>query len=301
VHARLAGVERGFVFDVRDLAHPYVEVPHDAIPTLGPFARSELLDFVDPQGAAADPTNLLVFHATPLGSEYRVAYRDGGVPASPAVGAPQNIQLLTCRPNTANTMIPQLTKNWIEALISGHFNTLTNNKSVVWFQASLYFHAKTTTPPMFGMTGLRHDAPRRLRVRGDGIAPGAWLKLYAPKQSDITTATKTTPPTTTPTEVTHTVAFELPLHPGRDENGDLVWETAEEFESLYIYDMLNGGPNNFRAQLAIDLPNHPGFLQIVNLDLFEPMKWNWWFVEVRNDRNDPSTFANGGWQRILIE
>jgi hypothetical protein len=299
VHARLAGVERGLWYDVTNAARPYVEQAQSDLTPIGPFSRSELIALVSPSGG--DPDNLLVFQSTALGSERRTAYLDGGVPPKLATQRPRNIVLLPSRPDTANVAVPRMTRNWLDGMTGGLFNTLFNNKSVIWFQVSLLEHAASASVPSFGLTGYRHDAPRRLRVRADDVKQGAWLRLYAPIRGDITTATKTTPPTTVPNPGRNPTAFEMPLHPAIDANGSLVWETAEELDTLQMFAMLNGGPNNPTVALALQNPNHQAFQQQFSTDLMQPLLWNWWYVEVVNDRADSSKTASGGWQRLTVD
>jgi hypothetical protein len=277
---------------------PYVEqVPAGQSP-IGPFSRAELLALAGP---SADPTNLLVFQSTALGSERRTASLEGGLPGKLASQRPSGITLLPCRPIAANAAVPLMTRNWLDGMIGGLFNTLSNNKSVIWFQVSLKQHAASAPVPSFGFPGYRHDAPRRLRVSATDVKQGAWLRLYAPIRADILTASKTTPPTTVPNPTRNPIAFEMPLYPAVDASGNVTWETAEEIEPLFYYAMLNGGSNNQAVALALQNPNNPGFQQIVTTDLMQPLLWNWWYVEVQNDRADASKTGSGGWQRLTID
>jgi len=153
----------------------------------------------------------------------------------------------------------------------------------------------------FGLTELRSDAPRRLRVKGDGIVPGAWLKIHAPANQDISKFTKDAPPTRPFLSEEHPFAFELPIFPARDSGGQLVWETAVEFENRFLFGMMNGGPNNALVDRALDKPGDAQVLKVVEFDVFKPQQWNWWWVTVQNDRNDPDSKSEGSWQRLIIE
>lgn len=90
---------------------------------------------------------------------------------------------------------------------------------------------------LYGLTELRHEAPRRLAVAGDGILPGAVLRLFVPYS--------TTPPVPTgPLGQITTIEFKLPIHATNESlpDGRRVWQTAAEFEPLVIYAFMLGGP-----------------------------------------------------------
>jgi hypothetical protein len=299
VHARICDTLRGYYFDLGNTNYPYVEELQPGLPPLGRFSRAELLAFVAP--STGDPDNLLVFQSTALGSERRIAYVLGGLPADLPTNTPSGIVLLAMRPSTAHVGIGGMTRNWLDGFFDGRFNTLTNNKSIVYCQISLLQHAASAVPSSFGLTAARPDAPRRFVVKGSAIQRGAWLRLYAPTASDEATATETTPPTTTPSPSTHPLALELPLHPARDAGGQLVWQTDVELESRFVYALLNGGPNNPVVLLALQEPNDPSLVQIPTTDLMQPLRWNWWYVEVMNDRDDPAKTGIGGWQRLTVD
>jgi hypothetical protein len=244
---------------------------------------------------------VLIFQATALGSDRRVAYLDGGVPPSATAEAPANVQLLPCPTNTANRDAPRMTLHWTIPNLVTFFHRLTSNQSLTWYEFSLMTYTKTAQPKGFGLTELKADAPRRLRVKGDGIARGAWIQIYAPVSDDISKLTKDAPPTRPFLYEEHTFAFELPIFPARNSGGELVWETAVEFENRFLLGMMNGGPNNVLAARALDKPGDPQVLKVLEFDVFKPQQWNWWWVTVQNDRNDPSTKSAGSWQRLIIE
>ena len=91
----------------------------------------------------------------------------------------------------------------------------------------------------YGVSTLRHEAPRRLRVRGDDIVTGAKLLLSVPwpvlPYSGL-------PPSDPAARATFpTLTLELPIYPTDDVvGGQSVWETAVELDPLWAYALMLG-------------------------------------------------------------
>jgi len=148
----------------------------------------------------------------------------------------------------------------------------------------------------FGLDVVRHDAPRRLAIAGRRIRHGARLSLHVPVGAG------TPPDTTLPPGAkgqVETTKLTLPIHPTgeRLEDGRPVWETTVELEPMIYYGLMLGGPGapgvlaTFEDfDLEIPDPPPPG--------LFDPMNWNWHFVEVENA---DGTVGIGRWQRLTLD
>ena len=306
IHARIDGVQRGFWFDPTNASTPYREEAQPGLPPLGPFNRVAFLDHLH-NALGVDPTNLLTFHMTPLGSSRRVARVQGGLAFPLGGGSPSNLQLLPSPTNTANAIVPSITTFWanqVNALLPFMNNPVTIRQiaSEVQYQLSLVNHA----PNGFGLTQLRREAPRRFRVSGDGILDGAFLWLYGANPSDVVNQ----PPTSTPSPATNPINFALPIYPGRDGQGNLIWETNAELDSNLMLALLNGLGASSNASLAFLAPSLPTFISttggqnqylIINNDLMQPMINNWYYVQVVNFTSTGLTVGNGGWQRLTIE
>lgn len=313
VATRLAGLTRGFWYDVRSFATtPYTEEGN--VTPLAPMSRATLLAF------AATSGNVLVFQSTPLGSARRVARPRGGLPAALGGGPPAALVLQGCKPGTANVEVPLLQVNWFDtftfgATIPGNVGTgfasrldlnIGNNKSLVWFQASLIHHAATAVPAGFGLTGFHHEPPRRFVVTGTGIQEGALLRLYLPKASDF----GATAPTGVPNSSTHPHPIEVPIYAAEiPDTGAVEWQSAVEIEPYQLFALMNGGRASSEVQNAKLIPDSldtlsPPLIPTTSgsTDYFRPLERNWYYVEVVNDPANPSTTtAAGGWQRLTIQ
>ena len=181
---------------------------------------------------------------------------------------------------------------------------LANSASVTHYQVSLVNQA----PGGFGLSQLRHEAPRRFRVTGDGIDDGAFLILYSPNTADIASAPAPgQPPTTVPNAGANPFNFVLPLYAGQDAQGDEIWETAAEMEPLFLLSLLNGGPASAAAVTAFFDPFNPMFFNatgyvMTTTDLMQPTVNNWYFLQVVNfTAGGGIGIGTGGWQRLTIQ
>ncbi len=318
VHARLNQNVRGFWYDVTmppPSNKPYHEIAQPGQAALNPLTTIELLNFLD-ASMTVDVTNLLTFHFTPLGSSRRVARIQGGLGTPLAGSAPTNVVLQPGPTNTANVDVPKMVLEWLDLIttqLQGVFaqvflDRAPNAPSVALFELSLVNHAPATaTPPRFGMSALRHEAPRRFQVTGTGIKEGAYLWVYAPVPGDIATATATTPPTTTPNAASNPLYFLMPLYPARIGAAQtLVWETGVELEPLQLLFQMNGGWANPTAVTAFFDPGNSQFFDgagnilMRTQNQLDPAKHNWHYVQVVNITPAGPVFSAGSWQRLTI-
>jgi DNA-binding beta-propeller fold protein YncE len=274
-------------------------------PGLTPFAVLPL-----PSG----PADSLVLLATPAGSQRRVANPAGGGEGGiPFVVQPANVDLLPMTPNTAYAPVPGFVKNWSPPSAPGAPPGLDPNdaffflkpvrlngvavgevfaKTVRLFQYGLLDGQNAVS---YGVASLRHEAPRRLRVRGNDILTGARLLLSIPNPPPGYGGPPPSDPNAQPTFPTLTI--ELPLHATDQLSaGRPVWETAAELAPIVAYTLMLGGPGapgvaetmddvgvceylGIPCQVAEPDPNTLGPPYPLP---FDPDDWNWHKVEVRN-------------------
>ncbi len=286
VHAWIDGELRGFWYDVSAEPPVYRQEPQ------GPsLTRHDLF------GLLQDVEDRLVLIGTPLGSERRVASPSGN--ANPITGAsPTSLTLQGMRPNTAYRDVPLMTQLWDhDSLILGPgpgFLSSLFLHTVRVFQGGLIEDGSEANG--FGLDVVRHDAPRRLAIAGRQIRHGARLVLHVP------VGTGSPPDTTLPPNAegqVRTTKMSLPIYPTdqRLADGRPVWETAVELEPIVYYGLMLGGsgaPGVLSTFTDFDLviadPPPPG--------LFDPMNWNWHFVEVENA---DGTIGVGRWQRLTLD
>lgn len=289
VQAFTGGGERGFWYDVSASPPGYREEPFVSGAPL--LSRQELT-------ALVTGSNRLVVLGTPVGSERRVAAPSGKAPALPS-SRPADLVLLPMVPNVAYENVPNLTENW-----DGFDNQGLPNPSLFVHTLRIYQQVllqDAASEGAFGLTGLRHDAPRRFQVKGQDITHGAKLHLF------LTNDANGPPDLNLPPEQQDLAFIEiiLPLHPVEDGDPSLVegerkWQTAVEMEPIIYYAMMLGGGGAPFVLLAYQdenfvIPDPPptGF--------FKPLEWNWYYVRAVNadDVNGDKT-GDGGWQRLTL-
>jgi len=286
----LAAAERGFWFDPR--IDRYVEEPAGAVLT-----RAALLGLV---GGG----DYLTFTATPLGSERRIAAPDGQPFKSDTPGTPpSNLDLQPMLPNTANVDIPTQTLLWAD---------LNNQlqESIFVHTLRIYQNTLSTLTPQFGLPEVRHEAPRRLRVAGTDIRPGAQLHLFTmdfpdgqPLPFPLPTINPSGPLTQVPTR-----RSVFPLYPTDETlaDGRQVWETAVELDPLTWTMMMLGWEDApgvrtvFNDQwvepTGFQFPDPP---DAQTLAFFDPLGYNRHYVRVVNE--DTSQGDAGTWQPLTIQ
>jgi YVTN family beta-propeller protein len=256
LRARIAGETKGYWFDLSTDPPSYSEVG-------GWTSRSRASLLAD----LRSQDDVLVLEATPVGSERRVAAPSGVAGWLPGP-APTGLALAPMAPSSAWAQVPRLRKNWRRGTGPDDFNwdgeivsgvpapEPRSLKALRIFQAALIEKA-----PQFGLTALRHEAPRRFAVHGNNIRLGARLLLRHAFAAGSET-------------------IEMPLFPtDRVDAGRRRWETTVEADPRLLYVLLLGGPQAPEVQAAlrgeIAEPPPPS--------AFDPIGWNRWTATVRNE------------------
>lgn len=287
VYARIGGAETGYWFDLTAAPAPAYREEGSA-PGI----------FIDRASLLALPAQLrdrIVFQATPLGSERRVAALDGK-PAALAGAAPSALELRPMVPNTANAQVPSLRKNWDPNAppglefqwMNGAVPTPPFPKAIRLMQHGLVSDGQG----QYGLTALRHEAPRRFAVAGHDILPGATLRLFVP-------ASAVAPNPSGPLSQIPTIELVLPLHPTAQTLGDgrRVWESAVEAEPLVVYELLLGGPLAPGMPAVLDPVQVLAAAEPPAAGTFDPHGFNWHYVRVKNPDGQE---GDGGWQRLRL-
>ena len=280
VRGRIAGATSGWWFDPR--SDQFIAEPGG-----GAISLNTLV------GLRSGDQDRLVFIVTPLGSERRLAAPSGQ--ASSMNGpAPSNVTVLPMLPNTAYELVPQLTKNWVAGPAADDF-TWTNPflptplfpKSLRLMQAGLINDAGGA----FGLGNFRHDAPRRIRVAGTGILPGAVVHVHVPWDNAVPIPNPSGPLTQLTTR-----KLTVPIYPTSvTVEGAPVWESAVELEPLAYYVMMCGGPfapgvPEALADIGDQIPENP-------TGMFQPLTYNWHYFQVENPGGQ---ISDVGWVPIEI-
>lgn len=270
VFTRNGGVERGYWFDPRDSRY-YEEG------ATGWLDRAGLLALASPTGA----DNVVIAQATPTGSERRVASLSG-VPTVLTGPAPvaASIELLPMAPQTFWVDVASLSGNWDpnHPTLPFSWNTTTSGPEPVSMKSIR--ELQTTVAGLFGMPAnpLRHEPPRRLRVIGDNIRPGARLGIGMARQSPGTWPAQDVWFDLTPTSYT--------------QGGKTVWETAEELDPMHTMAWLNGGywaPGVAKVMLA----------DYTGIAMLDPNAWNLYSVAVLNEDNTLGLAPT--WQPLRVQ
>ena len=295
----------------------YVEEPGFAQYSLG-----------DLRNLLVAPEDSITFLTVPLGSERRVA-APTGIAGTYLQWTPANVALETMVPDTAYSVVPSLRDNWVPDdappnILAGAapFTFLEpDGMDEVFTQAIRLFQyglLDGQNAASYGVSQLRHEAPRRLRVRGESIVTGAKLLLSVPYPTLPYNGLPPSDPTAQPTFPT--VTLELPIYPTDDLVwGQTVWETAVEVEPIWAYALMLGGPraphpantslstvqntiDTVICQQLDDLAGLPPFCNQFGLPTtiaisepvgpgnhvppialpYDPDHWNWFKVVVRN-------------------
>ncbi len=269
VYTRNGGVERGYWFDPRDSRY-YEEGGTTSLD------RAGLLALANPVGSG----NVVIAQATPTGSERRVASLSGTAAVlTGAAPAADSIQLRPMVPNTFFNGLASLSGNWDPSHPTLPF---TWNPAIGPEPVSMRSirELQTSLTGLFGMPAspLRHEPPRRLRVIGENIRPGARLGIGMALQ-------------TAGSFPIQQVWFDLA--PTSYTVGDMaVWETAEELEPIHTMAWLHGGYWS------------PGVAQVMLADytgvpLLTPGTWNQYLVAIENEDSTLGIATN--WQPMTLQ
>lgn len=292
VVGRIGGLDRGYWLDLSQGTVMYQLEGSSAVP----IPRADVL------AQAVATRDRLVFIATPLGSERRVA-SVSGTPATLSGSTPSAIELMPAPTNTANAPIPTLRNNWDPnpTAASGSpvptpFNWVSGIPEPPFLKAiRLLQHGLITDgQSLYGLSMTRHEASRRFAVAGNGILPGAVLRLFMPFSG-------TQPNSAGPPSQMATIEFQFPIFPTSEVllDGRRVWQTAVEVEPLVIYEMMLGGPLAPGVANAVDPLTVHAISEPPPLAFFNPHGWNWHYVKVLNP--DKVSEGDGGWQRLTLK
>jgi len=305
VTGRLFGTDVGFFYVPNTGGQPGVFI---SMLTASVFTSPQLLGFV---GQTAG--DVLVFTATPLGMERLIATPGTSIPAMGGP-APSNLQIETMVPMTAYEIVPSFQKN-VDPLdnrstvfsgpmafgFNGPDHTPWQEKSFRILQAG--FKNSIGSPQNPSTVVLNHEPPRRFRVSGNDIRPGAVLCLHIP-----TTAPNGPNP--------DWKMIELPLYPSdKVDNGRRIWETAVEADNVMAGVFANGGwwspgidqkkalsPTSVLTRKNTVVGNPPTYgpwNQLNTINIFKRAVWNNYRIEVVNEDGTRSgLFTN---QAINIE
>ncbi len=253
VHARSGGVERGFWYDL--LANP---------PAYREEGTANLLSRAQILALAFGPDAVVIAQATPLGNERRIAALSGVATPLTGAAAPSAIVLEAMAPNSAYVDVPRFTGNLLP-------NALPY--SSVWSLRRL----QDSVIGQFGVPGPRHEPPRRFRISGEHLRPGARLALGIAAGNA---------PTQGPLEIL--VAELYPTE--RFVEGRRIWETEVELDAAQTYALLNGG---HWAPSVTDV-----LLRRTTSPTLQPLAWNHYWVAVSNE--DGTFGAAPSWQPLTI-
>ncbi len=281
------------------------------------------LTSVDVLNLFTDPQDTIVTMSVPLGSERRVASLFGPPVPPPLNLQPQNVALVGLATNTAYVDVPSFDDNWIpdwwtnaslppgtttppstyfSFVFPDHFVSSTQqtpvddvfSKTLRLYQFGL-LDGQNGSGVSYGLPRLRHEAPRRLRVRGDLILMGATLQFSIPDPPagwlggpPSGWAALSNPPMR---------GVEIPLHPtALTSEGKPVWETCVEFDPLVTYQLMLGGlaaPGVAATITDVNSSTHnattPAIVEPTPASGAQPFAlpylpndWNWYRIAVRN-------------------
>lgn len=194
-------------------------------------SRADLIAMLSDNTALRKDT--LVFTATPLGSERRVASLSGSA-THPDNSSPAAPDLIGTTPNTSNLIVldsafPSTTDS------NGGLLTWTNSSPFVFPDKQRVMEHFRAQCMALGQvpSSIVHDAPRRLRFTGPDFREGGKILFGIPLVE----------PDASPVDGEF-VFLTLPIYPTEAEHEEQqVWETNVEFEPFFLYMLLLGGPN----------------------------------------------------------
>ncbi len=263
VYTRNAGLERGYWFDVTATPPVYREEG-----TSNVLNRGQVL------ALAVGTDAVVIAQGTPLGTERRWASSAGS--ATLLTGnAPSNVTVLPMAPNTAYVDVASFNLN---------LNLNAVPPSSTWalrtLQQSVLDSALSPFGLSFGVPAPRHEPPRRFRVTGDDIRPGA-LMLFGFAAG--------TAPASFPIQI-----LELEIFPTDrfTSTGERIWESEAEIDAAHTLALLNGG---YWAPDVVDV-----LLRTNSAPNLDPVNWNHYLVGVLNE--DLTLGASTtNWQRLRVQ
>lgn len=258
VYTRQNGVVRGYWFDTTLTPPAYREEG-----TNNTLTRQALL------ALSVGAGNVVIAQGTPLGTERRWSNPNGiATLISNPSSVPANLVLENMAPNTAYVDIPKFNLN---------LNVGSPPDSSIWSLRTL--QQSIVTAGGMGVPAVRHEPPRRFRVTGDNIRPGA--KLLLGLASGTTAASF-------PVQV-----MTLELYPTtHTSNNRQIWETNAELDAMHTFALLNGG------YWAPDVANV--MLRTNGSPSLKPVLWNQYLVAVLNE-DGALGFNLSNWQVLRIQ
>jgi hypothetical protein len=257
VYTRSNSTVRGYWYDTTLATPGYREEG-----TTNVITRAALLALCAATG------DVVIAQATPLGTERRWSNPNGiaTLISNPSL-APASIVLENMAPNTAFVDIPKFNQN---------LNLSAPPSSSIWTQRTL----QNSVRGNFGVPqNLRHEPPRRFRVTGDNIRPGAKLLLGIASGSN---------PASLPVEI-----MVMEIYPTTHQSGGRqIWETLAELDPTQSFALLNGGywaPDV--AKVLLRLTSAPALL---------PLQWNNYLVAIQNE-DGTLGFDITNWQPLRIQ
>ena len=209
VHACFSGDYHGYWYDPRSLGFREelsTSISSNVYPLIG---AGSLLEKLNQQ------RDRLIVYATPLGTERRMAHPLGN-PTVMTGAEPGLIEWLELAPNSAYADVSKFTQ-----FFPGRNMTASSTNMVT-------IAAMQNT---FGVSP-RHEPPRRLRIAGQFIRPGAVLEIALDG------------------DCSDPYDIRLPLYATADrEDGNVVWTTAVEADALVYYGWLTAGNNQHAARV----------------------------------------------------
>ncbi len=271
-YVRANGVEKGYWFDVTVAPPAWREEGTNNL-----ISRTQLLN----SASAADGVVILI--ATPLGASRRWASATGvRTPISDTASPPGAANLLAMAPNTFYDQVSNFTGNL-------HWPNPPADSSI-WALRHLQ-NAVLLPPQIWGVTTRHHEPPRRFRVSGAHIRPGAKLLLGM---------------NTYPQGTGNPLAvLAMDLYPTRytDGNGNQVWETRQELDATMTMVLLDGGP--YRPEVVDVFLRTPA----ANPSLLNPGQWNDPTLANPTSGYHPTVWnedgtigpSTGNWQRLTVQ
>ena len=262
VYTRNGGVVKGYWYDVTGAVGSTGVYREEG--TTNTISRATLL------GLAVGTGNVVIAQGTPLGAERRWASANGvAAQIADTANPPNTITLENMAPNTA---FVDVTK----------FNLQLNlgmpvNSGSIWSQRTLQ---QTVAGGGWGVPAVRHEPPRRFRITGTNVRPGAKL-LFAMASG--------TTPASFPVQI-----MEMEIYPTRyASTGRRVWETNAELDAMHTFALLNGG------YWAPDVLNV--LLRTVTTGpSLDPTNWNRFLVAVLNE-DGTIGFSTTNWQVLRVQ
>jgi mono/diheme cytochrome c family protein len=219
------------------------------------LTRGDLLALLGQTG------EFMIFRATPLGSDRRIAsfaLLSSDLPEA-TILTPSLLAIAGTTPNSANDPVVDLTRNVNPGLVNNNDFEWLGNAAYVPLSLRLLLRFQDAlgigTEISPGVVINRHDPSRRLQVTGSDLTYGAKIRLTLANLNDGGSG----PPER---------QVELPIYPtSAFTGGQRIWETAVEFDALALYTMILGGPGNPNVEAVFRDPDASATLLPVDVKI----------------------------------